>query len=136
MSTLDSDVYHSWNDMFKMYGVDNSESCLIRIRQTDDIEDDNYDVYAKVSINKDDDTIAILEYDIDTFKPNTLTPINYIISGSNTNIDLYNSEVGVRITVDSVIEPLVSNVKFTTPLFDTDFILAHLILPSASPNFI
>ena len=96
--------------MFKMYGVDNSESCLIRIRQTDDIEDDNYDVYAKVSINKDDDTIAILEYDIDTFKPNTLTPINYIISGSNTNIDLYNSEVGVRILVASDMDSSINDV--------------------------
>ena len=29
------------------------------------------------------------------------------------------------ITVDSVIEPLVSNVKFTTPLFDMD---SHMIV--------
>lgn len=110
LTTLDSDTFHSWNDMFKMYGVDNSESCLIRIRQTDDIEDDNYDVYAKVTINKDDDTIALLEYDIDTFKPNTLAPINYIISGNNTNIDLYNSEVGVRILVASDMDSSINNV--------------------------
>ena len=55
-------------------------------------------------------TILSQFLNIDTFKPNTLTPINYIISGSNTNIDLYNSEVGVRILVASDMDSSINDV--------------------------
>ena len=90
----------------KCTGVDNSESCLIRIRQTDDIEDDNMMFMLKFLLIKM--TILSQFLNIDTFKPNTLTPINYI-SGSNTNIDLY-SEVGVRILVASDMDSSINDV--------------------------
>ena len=71
LSTLDSDVYHSWNDMFKMYGVDNSESCLIRIRQTDDIEDNmqlcRY-IYAKALVYEQYRLSQVLNRIIDGFQ--------------------------------------------------------------------
>lgn len=100
LKTIDSDDSYSWEEMFKSYGVDQEGSCLIRIRQTEDIDEEDFDVYANIEPTGDDE-VAILSYDTETFKTNSLRPIQYIISGTNSNTALFDSDNGTRIIIAS-----------------------------------
>lgn len=97
-----AEEYTRWEDIFKLYGVDLDSSTLIRMRQNSDLDDDSNDVYATLEISEDDPFVAFIEYDVDTFKPNSIEPINGIISGTNTNETMFNSDNGTRYIVATV----------------------------------
>lgn len=97
-----AEEYTRWEDIFKLYGVDLESSTLIRMRQNSDLDNDSNDVYATLKISEDDPFVAFIEYDVDTFKPNSIEPINGIISGTNTNESMFNSDNGTRFIVATV----------------------------------
>lgn len=101
--TGDSEASHSWLDIFRAYGVSETDSPLVRIRHNDDLENEEYDVYAELTVT-DDPLIAVIDYDTDTFRVNTLRPISMIISGTNTNQVTFDQDVGTRILVASAMD--------------------------------
>lgn len=88
--------YFSWLDLFKLYTVDSEDTTLLRIRQHSDDGIDTHDVYATLSIS-DNEFEAIVKYDVDTFKPNSLKPIDKIISGDNSNPNIFNMPENTRL---------------------------------------
>lgn len=99
LQEIGDDKYYSWNSLFKLYGVDKDNSVTLRVRQHSDSEITTNDVYASVRINPDNEFESFIDYDIDTFKPNTLQPIDRIVSGTNNSETIFDSENGTRLMV-------------------------------------
>lgn len=104
LQELGDDSYGSWLELFKIYNVNSEDSTILRVRQNAEDNNDLNDVYASLSINPENEFEAFVEYDIDTFKPNTLEPIDKIISGKNNSTSLYQSEDGTRVLLASDME--------------------------------
>lgn len=94
----EEDVFEDWRELFTLYGVDFDEPTLLRVRQTEDITNEEFDVYANVYITTDNRVVEI-EYDVSTFKLNTLGNINGIISGGNSNQSMFDEVDGTRYLV-------------------------------------
>lgn len=71
--------YGSWNEVFSMYGEVVENETNIKIRKTDDFDDESNDIYATYQETNDPQIIQ-LEFDVDTFNSTTLDPVHKIIN--------------------------------------------------------
>ncbi|ASV44255.1 hypothetical protein PBI_SCTP2_240 [Salicola phage SCTP-2] len=74
--------YGNWSELFDTYGEVVENETFIKIRQSADAEDDRHDIYATYE-NTGDDQVIKLNFDIDTFRPTTIDPVNKIINPNN-----------------------------------------------------
>lgn len=74
--------YGSWENLFDTYGEVVENETYLKIRQSSDADDDTHDIYATYELTNDD-TVVKLNFDVDTFRPTTLEPVDKIINPNN-----------------------------------------------------
>lgn len=118
-----ADTAKPWEEIFDAYGTSNENNTWIRIRRTEDVDDENYDVYMMYEYT-DDPTKIKLVLDENSFKVPDIDPIDKIINPNKkppsifgngygtrylltTDIDTDNDDWGIHAPAMSVIESTV-----------------------------
>lgn len=90
-----ADCKQSWQDVFNAYGTSYENDTWIRIRRTEDIDDENYDVYMMFEYT-DDPTKIKLVLDENSFKVPDVPPIDKIINPNKKRPEIFGNGYGTR----------------------------------------
>lgn len=92
-----------WQDVFDAYGTSNEEDTWIRIRRTEDVDDENYDVYMMFNFTEDETKLKLV-FDENSFKVPDLPPINKIINPNKKHPSIFGNGYGTRYLLTSDID--------------------------------
>ena len=99
-----ADTPQSWETVFTAYGTSNENDTWIRIRRTEDYDDENFDVYMMFEYT-DDPTVIKLVIDENSFKVPDLDPINKIINPNTKHPSIVGNGYGTRYLLTKDINP-------------------------------
>lgn len=98
-----ADTMQDWDNVFSIYGTSNEEDTWIRIRRTEDVDDENYDVYMMYKVTDDPKAIELV-FDESSFKVPDLAPVDKIVNPNKKHPSLFGNGYGVRYLITADIE--------------------------------
>lgn len=91
-----ADTTQNWEDIFSKYGETEQGDTWIRARRTEDIDDDNYDIYMTYEKIDDNPKKIKLTMDEDSFKVPDLDAVDKIINPNKKSPSEFGNEIGTR----------------------------------------
>lgn len=98
-----AETFHEWRKVFESYGTSNENDTWIRIRRTEDSDDENYDVYMMYEYTDDPYSIKLV-LDENSFKVPDIEPIDKIINPNKKRPEIYGNGYGTRYLLTKDIE--------------------------------
>lgn len=98
-----AETSHEWETVFESYGTSTENDTWIRIRRTEDEDEQNFDVYMMYEYT-DDPTIIKLKLDENSFKVPNVEPVDRIINPNKKHPSIYGNGYGTRYLISKDIE--------------------------------